>query len=133
MPANPLTIGQVAKSAGVGVETIRYYQKCGLINEPKKPMYGFRCYPEDTVKRIRFIRRAKKLGFTLKEIDELLQISDGHCHDVQDLATEKCRRMRAQISGLTDMLAALDQLVLDCAKPHPTESCPLIDAIDNKR
>ena len=131
MRSEGMTIGQLAKCAGVGVETVRYYQKRGLINEPPKPLYGFRYYPVETAKRIRFIRRAKHLGFTLKEITELLQISDGHCRDVQQLATEKCQRMRAQIAGLTDMLEALNQLIVDCARPHPRESCPLVDAISD--
>ena len=71
-----LTIGRLAQSAGVNVETIRYYQRVGLLKEPEKPAYGYRHYPPDTVARIRFIKRAQQLGFTLEEISELLSLGD---------------------------------------------------------
>ncbi len=76
--SKPLTIGFLAGAAEVNVETVRYYQRFGIIDEPLKPFDGYRVYPPETVGRIRFIKRAKQLGFSLKEISELLELGDGH-------------------------------------------------------
>ena len=84
-----LTIGRLAKLVGVNVETIRYYQRIGLINEPAAPLNGFRQYPIKTAENITFIKRAQRLGFSLKEIEELLKIGDGHCDDVRTRAEQK--------------------------------------------
>ena len=88
MHTTPLTIGRVAKMADVNVETIRYYQRRGLIVEPTKPMFGFRHYANKTISRIRFIKRAKNMGFKLREIEELLKLDDGHCDDARALAEQ---------------------------------------------
>ena len=86
MSEKPLTINVTAKKAGIGVETIRYYQRIGLINEPEKPLSGYRVYPEETVSRLRFILRAKELGFSLAEISNLLALGDGRCMETKELA-----------------------------------------------
>jgi MerR family transcriptional regulator, mercuric resistance operon regulatory protein len=80
------TIGQLAKVAGVNVETIRYYERRGLISQPPKPAEGYRTYPNATLARIFFIKRAQELGFTLKEINKLLSLDESHCSEVQELA-----------------------------------------------
>ncbi len=82
----PLTIGQVAKRSGIGLETVRFYERKGLVEEPPRTVSGYRQYPEDVVSRIRFIRRAKELGFKLSEISELLSLRvdpDTTCADVK--------------------------------------------------
>lgn len=79
MARRALTIGRLAAAAGVNVETIRYYQRRGLLDEPNKPFQGYRHYPDDTVKRVRFIKRAQALGFTLEEIAGLLRLDGGDC------------------------------------------------------
>ncbi len=86
MPEKPLTINVTAKKAGIGVETIRYYQRIGLINKPEKPLSGYRVYSEETVSRLRFIQRAKELGFSLAEISNLLALGDGRCKETKELA-----------------------------------------------
>ena len=103
-----LTIGRLARAAGVNVETVRYYQRLGLVGEPAKPESGFRHYPADTLDRIVFIKRAQQLGFRLEEIRELLELGDGHCADVRNRAEEKRGQIEAQIRDLRAMRATLD-------------------------
>ena len=91
--ASVLTIGRLARRAGVNVETVRYYQRIGLVDEPGKPAEGFRTYAPEAVDRITFIKRAQALGFSLDEVRELLEIGDGHCADVCARAEEKRQRM----------------------------------------
>lgn len=102
MDTKSLTIGRVAHLAGFNVETIRYYQRRHLITEPEKPLDGFRYYPVKTVTRVQFIKRAQRLGFTLRQISELLALGDGQCEDVRTLATQKCADIDAQIDALAD-------------------------------
>ena len=131
MEITSLTIGKVAKLADVNVETIRYYQRRGLIIEPPKPMYGFRHYSNKTVPRIRFIKRAKKMGFKLREIEELLKLDDGHCEDARTLAEEKCRFIEGQIADLDAMREILNKLIKGC-HTHPLGShCPIIESLDD--
>ena len=89
MSEKPLTINTTAKKAGIGVETIRYYQRIGLINKPEKPLSGYRVYSEETVSRLRFIQRAKELGFSLAEVTNLLVLGDGRCMETKELVTLK--------------------------------------------
>ena len=98
--AAALTIGRLARKAGVNVETVRYYQRIGLVDEPGKPAEGFRTYAPETVDRITFIKRAQALGFSLDEVRELLEIGDGHCADVRARAEEKRDRVAARIGEL---------------------------------
>lgn len=125
-----LTIGRLARNAGVSVETIRYYQRRHLVVEPPRPSHGYRYYPYETVNRVRFIKRAQRLGFTLREIGELLRLSDGHCADVNSLAETKCRRIRAQLRELEALHASLQHLVQCCDGSDATSpKCPIIDAL----
>ena len=128
-----LTIGKLARSANVNVETIRYYQRVGLLEQPAKPVIGYRVYPFSYIARIHFIKRAQQLGFTLKEIAELLSLGDGHCDDVRALAEQKRARVKAQISDLNAMCDVLDQLIDSCHREHSSQHCSIIDALSDKR
>ena len=129
----PLTIGRLAKAAGVNVETIRYYQREGLLAEPEKPLQGYRVYPPETVARLHFIKRAKELGFTLREIRELLALGDGHCHEVQLLAQEKAGQIEARLRDLEAMLSALRDLLSRCgSEGEGATHCGLVDALKQR-
>jgi len=120
------TIGRVAEEAGVNVETVRYYQRQGLLSNPPRPQRGFRQYPRESVERIRFIKRAQRLGFTLPEIRELLDLDDGHCEEVLTLAEGKLAEMDARIRDLSRMRDSLSELVRQCREGEGRPECPLI-------
>ncbi len=129
----PLTIGQVAKLAGVGVETMRFYERNGLIDEPPRNEVGYRQYPEDTPLRVRFIRHAKDLGFSLKEIHGLLSLKTGPdttCGDVRRVARMKLEDIEARIFAMEKMRTALSKLVDACAGDGPAGQCPILDALE---
>ncbi len=127
--AKPLTIGKIARAAGVNVETVRYYQRIGIIAEPPKPVEGYRVYPADTVERICFIKRAQQLGFSLQEIAELLELGDGHCHDVQLRAAEKRDLIDQQINDLKNLRNTLDKLIRACQSDNDTAHCPIVETL----
>jgi MerR family transcriptional regulator, mercuric resistance operon regulatory protein len=121
------TIGALAKKAVVNVETIRFYQRRGLIVEPVKPYNGIRHYTEHDVQRVRFIKQGQKLGFSLNEVSELLSLEDGqHCREAKDVALRKLVLIRERIEGLRTMEAALSKLVENCASNTDSVSCPII-------
>jgi len=127
-----LTIGEVAKAAEIGVETVRFYEREGLIAEPPRRQSGYRQYPPDTVRRLRFIRRAKDLGFTLKEIGELLDLRvdpTRSCADVRTMARAKMTDIEAKMLDLARIQAALTELVRTCRGKGPTSACPILDAL----
>jgi MerR family transcriptional regulator, mercuric resistance operon regulatory protein len=126
-----LTIGELARASEVNVETIRYYQRIGLLAEPRKPPGGIRKYPEESARRIRFIKRAQRLGFSLKEISELLQLGDGHCDQVRKLAEQKRNRIVGQINDLKAMQGVLDELIECCLSDRSTKHCSLIDSLSD--
>jgi MerR family mercuric resistance operon transcriptional regulator len=128
-----LTIGEVAKQTGIGVETVRFYEKSGLIDEPPRTEAGYRQYPEDTASRVRFIRHAKELGFTLTEIKELLNLRldpTTTCEDVRQVAEEKLRNVRAKIQSLQAIEMALGELIGACAVGGPDGECPILEALE---
>ncbi|MBY0248595.1 MAG: Hg(II)-responsive transcriptional regulator [Nitrospiraceae bacterium] len=126
-----LTIGRVAKLAEVNVETIRYYQRRKLIAEPDKPHMGYRRYPADIVKRIRFIKRAQALGFTLQEIAELLRLEEARaCAETRSLAAHKMELIDRKLTGLTAMRKALADLVQQCDRKKPAKGCPIIQVLE---
>lgn len=128
-PGN-LTIGAFAKTAGVNVETIRFYQRRGLLREPVKPYGGIRRYSAADVARLRFVKSAQYLGFNLDEIGELLRLEDGtHCREASRLAEIKLRSVREKLAGLARMEAALSGLVKQCRARRGQVSCPLIAAL----
>jgi MerR family transcriptional regulator, mercuric resistance operon regulatory protein len=128
-----LTIGKLAKQTEVTIETIRYYQKIGLLVEPEKPGIGYRHYPPGAIDRIRFIKRAQQAGFTLKEIAELLSLDGTHCAEVRKIAEQKCQQIDNQIKDLTVLRNVLGNLVKRCQTDASTGHCSLIDALSTAR
>ncbi|MBN8717426.1 Hg(II)-responsive transcriptional regulator [Thermomonas sp. S9] len=130
-PANALTIGALAKAAGVNVETIRFYQRKGLLPEPARPYGSIRRYGEADVARVRFVKSAQRLGFSLGEIAGLLTLEDGlHCEEAQAQAAHKLADVRARLADLRRIEAALEDLVRRCGAAHGQHvRCPLILAL----
>ena len=126
-----LTIGRLAKQTEVTVETIRYYQRIGLLAEPEKPESGYRHYTADAISKIRFIKRAQQAGFTLKEIAELLSLDGTHCADVRKIAEQKCQHINQQIKVLTALREALADLAKGCQRTGSSEHCVILDALAN--
>lgn len=124
-----LTIGRLAKLVGVNIETIRYYQRIGLIDEPLTPLNGFRRYPVKTAENITFIKRAQRLGFSLKEIAELLKIGDGHCDDVRTRAEKKRNKIDEQIRDLQSLRDTLDKLICECNSGKNEQHCPIVETL----
>ena len=129
MRADTLTIGRLARAAGVHVETVRYYQRVGLVHEPAKPPGGFRVYPPETVERIRFIKRAQQLGFSLQDIAHLLELGDGHCDNVREQAEAKIIKIETQIKDLQAMRKALKKLVTECRSGKHRGHCPIVQSL----
>ena len=130
-----LTIGQLASHAGVGVETIRFYEREGLLAEPERKPSGYRQYPREVVRRVRFIRHAKELGFTLKEIQELLELRvdpQSSCGDVRERAAGKIADIEERIASLGRMKAALERLERSCRGRGPTSECPILEELDRE-
>jgi MerR family mercuric resistance operon transcriptional regulator len=121
------TIGTLAKKAGVGVETIRFYQRRGLLDEPERPHRGVRRYTERAVQRVRFIKEGQKLGFTLDEIAELLGLEDGmQCREAREVTLRKLAIVRERITALQKMEKTLADLAENCARNSGAVSCPII-------
>jgi len=131
----PLTIGQLAKQAQVNVETIRYYERRGLLPEPPRRWSGYREYSQADVAHLRFIKRAKELGFSLSEISELLSLRvdpDTTCDDVQQRTEIKIADIEAKIQTLERMKKALKKLVAACSGRGPTSACPILEALETR-
>lgn len=131
----PLNIGEVARLSGVGIETIRFYEREGLIPEPPRKESGYRQYPEETVARIRFIRRAKELGFSLKEIKELLSLRIDPattCEDIRRRAEVKIANIEEKIRALQKMKKALVKLAVACRERGSASECPILEALDSE-
>ena len=132
-----MRIGQAAKAANVGVETIRFYERRGLISQPIKPNGGgFRTYPGDTVSRIRFIREAQELGFSLKETAELLSLKSDQgtdCGRVRDRALKKRQEVSAKIRRLKEIDKTLIALIEACPGRGSINFCSILNAMDDGR
>ena len=130
-----LTIGKVAKAAGLGVETVRFYERQGLIAEPARSESGYRQYRPEAIRRLRFIVRAKALGFTLQEIGDLLDLRampESGCADVQARAEAKIADIEERIAQLDAMKRALGELVVQGRGEGPLSDCPILDALDEE-
>jgi Hg(II)-responsive transcriptional regulator len=130
-----LTIGQVGRRAGVGVETVRFYEREGLLERPARGASGYRQYGEGAVARLRFIRRAKELGFTLKEVADLLALRQGPdvtCADVKQKALAKIADVEAKIRDLARIRQALLAVTAPCTGGGPTSACPILGALDQE-
>jgi len=124
------SIGQVAKQSGVSVETIRYYEKEGLLEKPERKESGYRQYKREAVDRLSFIQQAKDLGFSLKEIGELLSIkSDAKCSAVKQLAQNKLDDVEDKIKMLQRMRKSLKKLINVCPGQAPINDCPILEAL----
>lgn len=134
MPAmDALTPSALAEAAGVNQQTIRYYERRGLIPEPPRTGSGYRMFPPDTLRRVHFIKQAQALGFTLKEIQDLLDLrvrSGVGCADIRQRTREKIGDIGEKIAALRRMEAALTKLANRCRGRGPVEECPILDALD---
>jgi Hg(II)-responsive transcriptional regulator len=130
-----LTVGTLAKRAGVGAQTVRFYEREGLLAAALRTSSGYRVYGDDAVGRLRFIRRAQDLGFTLKEIRELLalQKTEGaNCDDVRNAAAAKLDMIEAKIADLARMKTTLAGLVQSCTGCGPISACNLVECLSNR-
>ena len=129
-----MTIGRLAAAGGVNVETVRYYQRRGLMPEPEKPRSGIRTYSSAALARLRFIRRAQPLGFSLDEIRELLELQGGGaCSRTLQLTEAKLVDIRLRLAELLRLESELLKLVRDCQRAPSAASCPTLDFLDNTR
>ena len=132
---NGLTIGDVAKRARVHVETLRYYERQGLLVKPLRSKSNYRQYTDDIVRRVRFIKAAQALGFSLKEINELLSLRaapQASCTDIRTRTETKITDIDAKIDWLIAMKHALSRLVEECSTNGPLTDCPILAALENQ-
>ena len=131
-----LTIGELAKRGGVNLETVRYYERRGLLPKPPRSSANYRLYPSDTVRRIRFIKQAQELGFTLKEINELLvlRLAPGSTQaKVRERAAAKVADIEEKISQLRSMKRALERLTATCCGDGAASECPILESLSSER
>ncbi|WP_191567616.1 MerR family transcriptional regulator [Metabacillus idriensis] len=126
-----LTISQVAKASNVNIDTIRYYERRGLISEPPRTDSGYRMFPQEVIQDIQFIKRAQDLGFTLEEVKELLAASNGdeefHSEEMNDFASSKLEEIEKKIRDLNEMKLLLEGLVEKCpGSGVPKDQCPIM-------
>lgn len=130
---NDLTIGALASRAGVGVETVRYYQRRGLMPEPQRQPGQIRRYHRDDLERLRFIRAAKSLGFSLRDVQELLRLeASGSCDDVKRLVQSRSREVARQIEHLQESQAVLSEVLRQCENSGGDVRCPLIASLESR-
>lgn len=126
-----MTIGALALAAGVGVETVRFYQRRGLLGVPRRPTQGIRWYGQAELARLLFIRRAQRLGFTLKEVTDLLRLeSETSCTGTRALAQERLSDVRQRLADLADIQATLERLVEACSDSGASGACPILAALN---
>lgn len=128
-----LQIGKVAKESSVGVETVRFYESKGLIALPKRNASGYRQYSESVVKQIQFIQHAKTLGFSLREVGELITLKgkrNARCNSIKETAIAKIADIQEKIDSLEKMKKALQPLVAQCKASDPISDCPILGALD---
>ena len=130
-----LKTGELAKRAGVNVETLRFYERKGLLPEPPRRESGYREYPEESVTRIRFIKRAQELGFSLDEIRELLALRvkpDTPCAEIKNRAEKKIADIKQKITDLRVIERALNKLTTNCTGRGPLSHCPILENLDSE-
>ncbi|MCK9987286.1 MAG: MerR family transcriptional regulator, mercuric resistance operon regulatory protein [Azoarcus sp.] len=132
-PSDGFSIGLLAEAAGVGVETIRFYQRKRLLPEPERPRGSIRRYADDDLARVRFIKSAQRLGFSLDEVSELLKLEDGaHCDEARSLAERKLEDVRVRLADLLTIESVLSQLVARCGATRGAVTCPLIASLQGR-
>jgi Hg(II)-responsive transcriptional regulator len=125
--------GQIANQAAVNVQTLRYYERRGLLQAPARLESGYREYPSDAIRIVRFVKRTQELGFTLAEAESLLALAAGgpeSCDAAQELATEKIGELEAKIASLRSMKDSLQTLLATCSRPRRQRECPLLQSIE---
>jgi MerR family mercuric resistance operon transcriptional regulator/MerR family gold-responsive transcriptional activator of gol and ges genes len=130
-----LTIGQLAKVSGVNVQTVRYYERRNLLHPTDRKPSGYRLYDGASLKRLRFIKNAQALGFTLQEIAELLNLrasSKARCGDVQRKAEAKLAQVEAKVRELQALARALQGLIRSCRAGQPTGQCPILTSLETE-
>jgi len=130
------TIGKLAELAQVNVQTIRYYERRGLLRDPKRTASNYRVFGGDTLRRVRFIKRAQELGFTLTEIKELLELRASPrscCEDVRSRSKEKIRDIDEKVKSLEGMRRALAELVRACSGRGPVTECPILESLEDEK
>ena len=128
-----LTIGQLAKDAGVHIETIRYYERRHILGPTSRLSSGYRLYNREAARRLRFIKNAQALGFTLHEIEELLNLrasSKTRCGDVQRRAETKLKHVEAKVRDLQALARSLRNLIRTCRAGQPTDRCPILQSLE---
>lgn len=123
-----MTIGAVARAAGVNIETVRYYQRRGLIDTPRKPLGGVRRYSPATLASLRFIKRAQQLGFTLREIGDLLELGVSACTETRALAEIRLTDIETRLQDLQAMRRTLKRLIETCRAGHAA-NCPIVESL----
>ena len=132
----PLTIGQVADAANVNLQTIRYYERRRLLPATRRSASGYRLYDQDAIRRVRFIRRAQALGFSLQEVSALLALrvrNKGTCEEVERRTRTKISLIEQKISDLQRIRRSLQRLAAACAERRATPECPVLDALEDRR
>jgi len=124
-----MRIGELARSVDISVETIRYYQRIGLLEVPQKPYGGTRSYGTEDLQRLRFIRRAQQLGFSLHDICALLELSSSDCEQVQKLAAEKLNLVQEKLGQLRRIESVLAETLTQCVKRKGNQPCPIIESL----
>jgi MerR family mercuric resistance operon transcriptional regulator len=124
-----MRIGELARSVDVNVETIRYYQRIGLLEVPEKPYGSVRLYNDQDLLRLRFIRHAQQLGFSLEDIRELLALSSADCKRVERLAAEKLNQVNEKLRQLRRIQSVLAKTIEQCAGRKGNEPCPIIETL----
>ena len=125
-----MSIGTLAKTAAVNVETIRFYERKGLLIKHKRTRGEIRRYTDEDLRRVTFVKAAKGLGFTLHEIGALLKLQDGtHCNEVRVIAEQKLADVREKLNQLQRVESALERIVSDCQTTNKNARCPLIASL----
>ena len=130
-----LNIGKVADQSGVKVQTVRYYERCGLLPKPARSASGYRKYSDESVRRLRFIKQAQTLGFSLSEIKELLSLRmqpGATCGDIRKRARQKIGTVNVKIEELQRIKDALSKLATACQGKGPTSDCPILEALESE-
>lgn len=136
MTQKKLTIGKISKISNTGIETIRNYERLGLLPKPERTASGYRLYSEIAIQRLHFINQSKSLGFSLTEIGELLSLStssDASCGDVRALTQTKIDDINQRISKLSKMKKALETLMSQCHESSPIAECPILTALEGEK
>ena len=131
-----MTRGLFALRAGIGLETVRYYERIGLLEEPRRTSSGYRLYNPADLSRLNFIKRAKELGFSLDDIRELIALrvdGDSECSDVARRAENRLADVRQRIEGLERMRKGLEELISSCHANPVKEACPILEVLDSRK